>query len=102
MKEIKAYIHVNRAADVIRALKKNGYSSLMMTEVKGSFEALRMQEQEYSTELGAKVITEIKLELVCQNNQVEEVVDIIKTNADTGRNRSGAIYVSEVLAYHRF
>ncbi len=102
MKEVKAYIHANRAADVVRVLRKAGFTSLMMVEVKGTFEALDAQEQEYSTELGARVITEIKLELVCQNDQVDEAIALIKDNAQTGRERSGAIYISDITAYHQF
>ncbi len=102
MKEVKAYIHVNRAADVVRVLKKAGFTSLMLVEVKGTFAALDAQEQEYSTELGARVITEIKLELVCQDEQVDEVVGLIRDNAQTGRERSGAIYISDITAYHQF
>jgi len=102
MKEVKAYIHVNRAADVVRVLKKAGFTSLMLVDVKGTFEALRNQEQEYSTDLGARVITEVKLELVCKADQLDEVIKLIEDNAKTGRERSGAIYVSDITAYHQF
>lgn len=102
MKEVKAYIHANRAADVVRALKKAGFTSLMLVDVKGTFEALRNQEQEYSTELGARVITEVKLELVCERDQLDEVVGLIEENGKTGNERSGAIYVSNISAYHQF
>ncbi len=101
MKEVKAYIHANRAADVVRALRKSGHTSLMIVDVKGTFEALDAHEQEYSTELGARVITEVKLELVCQTEQLAEVVNLIKDNAKTGMDRSGAIYVSDIEAYHQ-
>ncbi|PHQ60936.1 MAG: transcriptional regulator [Robiginitomaculum sp.] len=102
MKEVKAYIHANRAADVVRALKKAGFTSLMLVDVKGTFEALRNQEQEYSTELGSRVITEVKLELVCETDKLDEVIELIATNAKTGRERSGAIYISDITAYHQF
>ena len=100
MKEVKAYIHANRAADVVRALRKAGHTSLMIVDVKGTFAALDAHEQEYSTELGARVITEVKLELVCQTEHVSEVVNLITDNAKTGMERSGAIYVSDIVAYH--
>ncbi len=102
MKEVKAYIHVNRAADVVRVLKKAGFTSLMLVDVKGTFEALRAQEQEYSADLGSRIITEVKLELVCKSDQLDEVVELIKDNAKTGRERSGAIYISDITAYHQF
>ena len=101
MREVKAYIHANRAADVVRALRKAGFTSLMVVDVKGTFEALDAGEQEYSTELGARVITEVKLELVCKADQLAGVVALIKDNAKTGMDRSGAIYVSDILEYHQ-
>ena len=102
MKEVKAYIHANRAADVVRVLRKAGFTSLMVVDVKGTFKALDAGEQEYSTELGARVITEVKLELVCASDQIVDVVKMIKDNAKTGMERSGAIYVSDIVAYHQF
>lgn len=102
MKEVKAYIHVNRAADVVRALRKAGFTSLMVVDVKGTFAALDAEEQEYSTELGTKVITETKIELVCKAGQMKEVIELIKDNAKTGMERSGAIYISEIQSYHQF
>ncbi len=102
MKEVKAYIHVNRAADVVRVLRKAGYTSLMIVDVKGTFEALDAEEQQYSTELGTRIITEAKIELVCRSDQMDEVVELIKDNAKTGMERSGAIYVSDIQAYHQF
>ena len=101
MKEVKAYIHANRAADVVRVLRNAGFTSLMVVDVKGTFQAMDAQEQEYSTELGARVITEVKLELVCKTEQLTDVVNLIKDNAKTGMERSGAIYVSEIVAYHQ-
>lgn len=102
MKEVKAFIHANRASDVVRALRKAGFTSITFVDVKGTFDALDAQEQEYSTELGTQVITEIKLELVCLTDKLDEVITLIKANGKTGRERSGAIYVSDVNDYHQF
>lgn len=65
MKEIKAYIHRNRVADVVRALRHAGFHNLSIIDVKGLLKALDSQEQDYSIEIGDEVITEVKLELVC-------------------------------------
>ena len=40
MKEIKAYIHRNRIADVVRALEQAGYRNLSIIDVKGMLKAL--------------------------------------------------------------
>lgn len=40
MKQIKAFIHRNRVADVVGALKGRGYNHLSIVDVKGLLEAL--------------------------------------------------------------
>ena len=100
MKQIKAFIHRNRAADVIHALKCAGYANLSVVDVKGMLAALDAKEREYSIELGEETITEVKLELVCEDGQVDEAVRLIKENGRTGQARAGLIYVSEVCGVH--
>ncbi|MBZ0070135.1 MAG: P-II family nitrogen regulator [Gammaproteobacteria bacterium] len=99
MKEIKAFIHRNRVADVVRALNGAGYRNLSVIDVKGMLKALDAQEQEYSLELGDKVITEVKLELVCEDeNRTAEAVRIIQEEGRTGQPEAGWIYISEIQA----
>ncbi len=98
MKEIKAFIHRNRIADVIHALKAEGFRNISVIDVKGMIKALDAQEQEYSIELGAKVITEVKLELVCAPDELERAIAVIRANAETGQPDAGWIYVSSLDA----
>lgn len=97
MKEIKAYIHRNRIADVVRQLEQSGYRYLSIIDVKGMLKALDSKEQEYSIEVGDKVITEVKLELVCEDaNRTAEAVRIIREHARTGHPEAGWIYISQI------
>lgn len=99
MKEIKAFIHRNRAADVIRALKGAGFVNLSVVDVKGMLQALDARERDYSIELGEETITEVKLELVCEDEgRATEAVHIIRDNARTGQPEAGWIYISEIQA----
>lgn len=99
MKEIKAFIHRNRAADVIRALKGAGYGNLSVVDVKGMLAALDERERDYSIELGEETITEVKLELVCEDeNRAAQAVRLIQENAKTGQPEAGWIYISEIQA----
>lgn len=99
MNEIKAYIHRTRIADVVRALEQAGYQNLSIIDVKGLLKALDSKEQEYSIEAGEKVITEVKLELVCDDeNRTAEAVQLIRDNARTGQPEAGWIYISEIQA----
>lgn len=99
MKEIKAFIHRNRIADVVHALAHAGFHNLSVIDVKGMLKALDSKEQDYSLEIGEKVITEVKLELVCEDElRTAEAVNIIRENARTGQPQAGWIYISEISA----
>jgi len=99
MKEIKAFVHRNRIADVVRALAHAGFRDLSVIDVKGMLKALDAREEEYSIELGEKVITEVKLELVCHDEQrTAEAVNLIRDHARTGQPEAGWIYISEITA----
>jgi len=99
MREIKAFIHRNRVADVVHALAQAGFRNLSIIDVKGMLKALDSKEQEYSIEIGDKVITEVKLELVCEDeSRTAEAVRIIRHHARTGRPDAGWIYVTEILS----
>ncbi len=96
MKEIKAFIHRNRITDVIHALKAAGFRNLSIVDVKGMLNALDNKEQNYSVELGSAVITEMKLELVCEAARVDDVVQLIQQHARTGQPDAGWIYVTDI------
>ncbi|KAB2942304.1 MAG: P-II family nitrogen regulator [Hyphomicrobium sp.] len=98
MKEIKAFIHRNRVADVVHALRAAGFNNISVVDVKGMLKALDSREEQYSIEIGEKVIAEAKLELVCAADQVDLAVEVIRKNARTGRRHAGSIYVTGIDA----
>lgn len=106
MKEIKAYIHRNRVAEVIGALKNSeawtamgsGEHNLTAYMVKGSLIPLDEGERRFSVELGDEVINEYKLELHCSEEHVDELVKIIVASARTGRANSGWVYVVDIAS----
>ena len=104
MKEIKAYVHSNRIADVISALKAssvwsacgNGDHNLTLYMVKGSLLPLDDSEKRYSVELGEEVVNEYKLELHCSDEYADELVEVISRVARTGQVTAGWIYVIDI------
>ncbi len=105
MKEIKAYIHNQRIADVIRTLKESGQCNanagcrnLTVVPVQSLLKAVDASEQHYSIELAEEVIHESKLELICEDHQVDQLVGIIARTGRTGQAESGWIYVIEIAA----
>ncbi len=96
-REIKAFIHRNRVADVVNALSNAGFSRLTVIDVEGLLKALDSREQHYSVQIGQKVVTEVKLELVCENEtQTAEAIELIREHGKTGQRSAGWIYVSEI------
>lgn len=106
MKEIKAYLHGNRIAEVISALKSSvawtevgsGEHNLTVYMVKGSLVPLDAGERRYSVELGDEVINEYKLELHCSEEHVDALIKIIVAAGRTGQANSGWIYVTDIVS----
>ena len=105
MKEIKAYIHNHRIADVIRALKESGQCdantgcrNLSVTGVRSLLKPVDSSERHYAVDLAEEVINESKLELICEDDQVDELVEIIGRAARTGQGDAGWIYVSDIIS----
>ncbi len=97
MQEIKAFVHRNRIADVVDALSSAGFRHLSIIDVQGLLRALDSKEQQYSVEIGQKVVTEVKLEVVCENeSRTTEAISLIRENAKTGQPDAGWIYVSDI------
>ena len=113
MKEVKAYVHRSRVADVIAALKDcpawgsaraGRRHNLAVYVVKGSLLPLDSGEQHFSMDLGDEVVNEYKLEMLCEDNEVDAIVAALKTSAHTGQAVAGWITVTEVvqaIAIHR-
>lgn len=91
---------------MIRALKESGLCNtdgapgcrnLAVVPVKILLKAMDAKEQHYSIELAEVVINESKLELVCEDHQVDELVGIIGRTARTGQAEAGWIYVTDIV-----
>ena len=105
MKEIKVYLHKNRIAAVIEALREEGNcgfgenrgcQNLAVYAVQGSLKALDPQDQHYSVDLAEAVTYEYKLELACEDSDAQHLIDVIRRAASTGRSRSACILVIDI------
>ena len=106
MKEIKAYVHRGRIGDVIAALKNcpvwggqrvDRRHNLAVYLVKGTLVPLDSAEQHYSLDLGEEVINEYKIELLCEDEEVDEIIDVLSAAARTGQSIAGWITVTTVV-----
>ena len=105
MKEVKAYVHSGRVADVIAALKAcpawgsqraGRRHNLAVYVVRGSIMPLDSGEQHYSMDLGDEVVNEYKLELLCEDGEVAEIVAALHAAARTGQAVAGWITVTDL------
>ena len=65
--------------------------------MKSLLKAVDAKEQHYSLELAEPVIDESKLELVCEDHQVDTLVAIIERTARTGQAEAGWVYVTDIV-----
>lgn len=98
MKGIKAFIHRSSIADVVYALKSAGFVQMSFIDVQGTLKSLSDAEREYSLEIGQEVITAIKLELFCEDAEIETAIEIIRKEAITSQPITGWLYVSDTVA----
>lgn len=96
MKQIKAFVHRNRVSDLIHALEASGFKRLSLFDVKGLLRALSAREQQYSVEFGDQVISEVQMELFCEDDELTRAVEIFQRVGRTGRVDAGWVYISNV------
>lgn len=90
MKEIKAYIKPHKLQDVTMALHRvKGLSGMSMVDVRG-FGRSRGQDELVD------FVPHVKIELVCPDAMVEELISTLQKAAHTGLRGDGKIYVSNV------
>lgn len=98
MNKIDAIIRPEKLSDVQMALNDAGYQGMTVTRCEGQGDNPGMT---ISTGRGTgtkKVFTmpKIKLEIVTSDHDTQEIVNIIKAFAATGRSGDGRIFVSPV------
>jgi len=105
MKEIKAYVQKDRVADVIDALKNatvwggvggDATHNLAVYLVRGLAADAHSGNLRYSMELGDQVVNEFKLELICRDEEVSELVQVITVAARTGGPLGGWVTVGDL------
>jgi len=96
MKLVKSFVHHVRAASVVEALADAGFRNLTLHDVRGMLKPLTDAEQDYTRDASGLVISEARLSLVVEDQDVDAVVSIIRTVARVGNHVSGYVYISPV------
>jgi len=96
MKKIEAIIKPFKLDDVKAALSEIGITGMTMSEVKGYGRQKGHTEIYRGAEYVIDFIPKVKIEIVVDAEQVEQVVDSIRSAANTGKIGDGKIFVMPV------
>jgi len=96
MKELKAYVRVERADPIIHALEGAGIEHMTITHVQAIGSSVDKTDLRISFELSSRYEKMIKVEIVCQADRAEEIMSIIQREGHTGRPGDGIVYISSV------
>ncbi|MCY7281453.1 MAG: P-II family nitrogen regulator [Sphingomonas bacterium] len=96
MKKVEAIIKPFKLDDVKDALHDAGVSGITVSEVKGFGRQKGHTELYRGAEYVVDFLPKVKVEVVCEDDQVDRVVEAIEAAARTGRIGDGKIFVVPV------
>ena len=96
MKKIEAVIKPFKLEDVKEALVEAGISGMTVSEVKGYGRQQGHTELYRGAEYVVDFLPKIKIDLVVNDEQVDEIIKLISDNAKTGKIGDGKIFVSTI------
>ena len=96
MKKIIAYIRHQKADIVIEKLEEAGVKGMTLLDANALAEWADKQAFSFSIEYVQKYSKVVKIELICNNEDSDKLVNIISKYAHTGKSGDGWIFVSPV------
>jgi len=96
MKKIEAIIKPFKLEDVKEALHEIGINGMTVSEVKGYGRQQGHTELYRGAEYVVDFLPKIKIEIVVDEEKVNEVIEIVISNARTGKIGDGKIFVMPV------
>ena len=96
MKKIEAIIKPFKIDDVKDAVNEIGVIGLTVTEVRGYGRQKGHTELYRGAEYAIDFLPKIKIEIVIEDSMLGQVIEIIKSKAQTGKIGDGKIFISDV------
>ena len=96
MKEIKAYIRHDKADIVIEKLEEAGVKGMTLLDANALAEWADKEAFSFSIEFVQKYSRVVKIELICNNEDSDKLIDIISKFAHIGKRGDGWIFVTPV------
>jgi nitrogen regulatory protein PII len=96
VKLITAIVKPFKVDDVKDALKSAGVQGMTVSEVKGFGRQGGHTETYRGSEYAIDFVPKVKLELVVDDAQVDQIVDAITTAASTGKIGDGKVWITDI------
>ena len=96
MKKIEAIIRHFKLEDVKNALSEAGIHGMTVTEVRGFGRQKGHTEMYRGTEYAVDFVPKVKMEIVCSDERLQSVVDLVMKTAQTGQIGDGKIFISSL------
>jgi nitrogen regulatory protein P-II 1 len=96
MKKIEAMIRPEKMDTVRKALEEAGYPGITVTEITGHGMQKGTLQQWKGARYKLEFLPKVKLELICQEEDVEKIIEAILESASTGMLGDGKIFLYDV------
>ena len=96
MREIKAYVRMNMAEHVVRALSTLGCKDFCIVEVRRIKQGLPRGSYDFSVVLGEAFEPMLKFEVACRDENADRLIEAVRKAATTGQPGDGRIFVVTV------
>ena len=95
MKEIKAFVKIFKANEILQQLVNAGFPNITISESEGTG-SLESEDKSQFTKFSITNSKIAKIEIVCNKNDTDKIIAIISEFGRTGNPGDGIIYVSDV------
>jgi len=96
MKKVEAIVRHFKLEDVKNALNENGVLGMTVSEVRGFGRQKGHTEMYRGTEYTVDFVPKVKIEVICSDDNLQNVVDTILKSAQTGQIGDGKIFVYDL------
>lgn len=97
MNEVKAFIRKRKAEEVVDGLEAEGFCCMTLIDVMGLGMMSDPDKARLSIRIAERFSEVVKLVVVCDEEDTDEVIEIICSHARSGQPGDGIVYVTPVL-----
>lgn len=96
MKKVESIVRHFKLEDIKNALTQQGVHGMTITEVRGFGRQKGHTEMYRGTEYAVDFVPKVKIEVVCADGALQNVIDTILRAAQTGQIGDGKIFISDL------